>query len=127
VIVLDTHAWLWWVGEPRRLGRRTARAIDDADRIGIAAVSCFEVAAAVAKGRVILDRPPLHWLQDALALPKVELLPLTAAVAVNAIQLAAFHGDPADRLIVATTIIEGAVLATMDRRLRGYAVVQTVW
>ena len=127
MIVLDTHAWLWWAGERRRLGRNAARLIARADRIGVAAVSCFEVAAAVAKGRVSLDRAPLDWMQEALALPNVELLPLTPAVAVRATQLATFHGDPADRLIVATTIIESAVLATKDRRLRRYAAVDTVW
>ena|SRR5438105_1646540 len=127
VIVLDTHAWLWWVGDIRRLGRNAARSIERADRIGIAAVSCFEVAAAVAKGRVSLDRAPLDWLQQALALPKIELLALTPAIAVKATQLGSFHGDPADRLIVATTLVESAVLATKDRRLQRCGAIETVW
>ena len=98
MIVLDTHAWIWWASDPARLGRRGRSAIEAADRIGIPAVSCFEVAAAVARGRMSLDRSPLEWLEEALGQPRVELLPLTPPIAVRATQLGGFHGDPADRL-----------------------------
>ncbi|MBI3403589.1 MAG: type II toxin-antitoxin system VapC family toxin [Acidobacteria bacterium] len=125
--VLDTHAWIWWVSDASRLGRKARTRIDAAERIGVAAVSCFEVAAAVAKGRISLDRAPLDWLRQALAMPRVELLPLTPAVAVKATQLGSFHGDPADRLIVATTMLESGTLVTRDRRLRDYGALETVW
>jgi PIN domain nuclease of toxin-antitoxin system len=127
VTVLDTHAWLWWLSEPDQLGRAAVKRIQGSDRIGIAAVSCFEVAAAVAKGRVTLDRGTLEWLQQALSAPRVELLPLTPAVAVKATMLGRFHGDPADRVIVATAILESAVLVTKDQRIRKYEAVSTIW
>jgi PIN domain nuclease of toxin-antitoxin system len=127
VIVLDTHAWIWWASDPVRLGRRGRAAIEAADRIGVPAVCCFEVAAAAARGRINLDRSPREWLEQALALPRVQLLPLTPAVAVKATQLGAFHGDPADRLIVATTLVEAATLVTKDRNIRGYPTVASVW
>ena len=125
--VLDIHAWLWWLSEPDQLGRAAVKRIQGSDRIGIAAVSCFEVAAAVAKGRVTLDRGTLEWLQQALSAPRVELLPLTPAVAVRATMLGRFHGDPADRVIVATAILESAVLVTKDQRIRKYEAVSTIW
>jgi PIN domain nuclease of toxin-antitoxin system len=127
VIVLDTHAWLWWVSDPDQLGRAAIKRLQGSERIGIAAVSCFEIAAAVAKGRITLDRPTLEWLQQALAAPRLELLPLTPAIAVKATMLGRFHGDPADRLIVATTILESAVLVTKDQRIRKYEAVSTIW
>jgi PIN domain nuclease of toxin-antitoxin system len=127
VIVLDTHAWIWWVSEPARLGRRGRAAIEAADRIGVPAVCCFEVAAAASRGRIGLDRAPLDWLEQALALPGTLLLPLTPAVSVKATQLGSFHGDPADRLIVATAIIESARLVTRDRKIRSYPSVTTIW
>jgi PIN domain nuclease of toxin-antitoxin system len=127
VIVLDTHAWLWWLSEPNQLGRAAAKRIQGSDRIGVAAVSCFEIAAAVAKGRITLDRGTLEWLQQALSAPRVELLPLTPATAVKATMLGRFHGDPADRLIVATAILESAVLVTKDQRIRKYEAVSTIW
>jgi PIN domain nuclease of toxin-antitoxin system len=127
VIVLDTHAWLWWLSDPDRLGRAALKRIQGSEPIGVAAVSCFEVAAAVAKGRIALDRGTLEWLQQALSAPRVELLPLTPAVAVKATKLGRFHGDPADRLIVATAILESAVLVTKDQRIRKYEAVSTIW
>lgn len=126
--VLDTHAWLWWVGDPVRLGRAGRRAIDQAESIGIPAICCLEVAALAARGRVELDRPVLDWLHAALALPRVALLPLTPAVAVKAANLpASFPGDPADRLIAATAIVESATLVTKDERIRTFTDVSTVW
>jgi PIN domain nuclease of toxin-antitoxin system len=127
LIVLDTHAFLWWVGEPKRLGSSAFRALAKEDRVGVAAVSCYEVAAAVSKGRISLDRGVLEWLEEALALPRVELLPLTPAIAVKATQLGAFHGDPADRLIVATAVLESATLVTKDAKIRAYPAVTTIW
>ena len=127
MIVLDTHAWLWWASEPSRLGRAARKHLEAADRIGVASVSCFEVAAAAAKGRISLDRGALDWLHQAIALPRVELLPLTPAIAVKATELGRFHGDPADRLIVATALLESAPLVTKDRRIRKYQAVVTIW
>jgi PIN domain nuclease of toxin-antitoxin system len=128
VTVLDTHAWLWWVGDPARLGRAGRREIDQAELLGIPAICCLEVAALAARGRVELDRPVLEWLHAALALPRVASLPLTPAVAVRAAHLpSSFPGDPADRLITATAIIESATLVTKDQRLRAFADVKTVW
>lgn len=126
--ILDTHAWIWWVSEPARLGSKARRQLSDARRIGVPAICCLEVAALAARERISLDRPVLAWMQDALALPRVELMALTPAVAVRAAALPpAFPGDPADRLIVATTVIEGGVLVTRDAAIRAAAIVETVW
>ena len=91
-------------------------------------VSCLEVATLVARSRIALDRPVPAWLQESLAQPDVDLLPLTPAVSVKAAELPTdFPGDPADRLIVATAILESAMLVTKDQRIRPYAGVRTVW
>lgn len=128
MIMLDTHAWLWWVSDPARLGRNAAKAIEAASQIVIGAISCFEVATAVTKGRISLDRGPQDWLAQALALPRVELVGLTPAICVKATQLGReFPGDPADRLIVATAMLESASLVTKDARIRRYPAVETIW
>jgi PIN domain nuclease of toxin-antitoxin system len=128
VILLDTHAWLWYVSDPQSLSKTAAAEIAKGERIGISAISCFEVATAVVKGRIRLDRSILDWLETALSLPRTELLPITPAVSVKATQLGAeFHGDPADRIIVATAILESASLITKDSRIQKYPGVPTIW
>lgn len=128
MIVLDTHAWIWWVSDPARLGRIARREIDRAGAIGVPAICCLELATLVARGRISLDRSPLRWMHEALALPRVDLLALTPAVAVKAAELPAlFPCDPADRLIAATAILESAVLITRDERLHESPAVRTAW
>jgi PIN domain nuclease of toxin-antitoxin system len=77
VIVVDTHAWLWWVSEPGRLGKAARRSLEAAKRIGVPAICCLEVATLVNRGRISLDRPALEWMRDALGGGRVDLLPLS--------------------------------------------------
>ena len=128
VIILDTHAWIWWVSAPSKLGRGAQREINKAVRIGVPAICCFELATLALRGRISLDRPPLEWMQTALALPRVEVLTISPAVAVKAAELPmTFPGDPADRLIAATAILESALLVTKDAPIQDSGVVRTVW
>jgi PIN domain nuclease of toxin-antitoxin system len=128
VIVLDTHAWIFLADDPRRIGKAARRAIAKADRIGVAAVSLWELALLVEKRRLSLDRELLPWMQDALADPRIELLPLTPAVVAAAHQLrGALEGDPGDRIITATALVEGAKLLTKDVRITESGIVPVVW
>ena len=129
VIILDTHAWIWWVSEPEKLSDKACAAINYARAIGIAPISCWEIATKVAQGKLALDRPLRVWIRQALARPSVILMELSAEIAMRAGELGqqGFHGDPADRLIVATAIEHGVELVTKDRRLRSFAPVRTVW
>jgi PIN domain nuclease of toxin-antitoxin system len=128
MIVLDTHAWIFLVDAPRRLGRAAQRAIAKAHRLGVASVSLWELALLVEKGRLSLDRELLDWMQGALADPRLELLPLTPAVVAAAHQLrGALAGDPGDRIIVATALVEGAKLATRDAHITESGLVPVVW
>jgi PIN domain nuclease of toxin-antitoxin system len=128
VILLDTHAWLWWVSDPEQLGKKARRAIEGAQKLGVSAISAFEIAALVAKRRISLDRDVLEWIEQSLADPRLELVSISPAISVRATRLGgSFHGDPADRLIVATAITESATLVTKDRQIQEYAAVQCVW
>jgi PIN domain nuclease of toxin-antitoxin system len=129
VIVLDTHAWLWW-SEPGRSGLPVGarRSIDSADRIGIAAISCFEVAVLARRGRVRLNYGVVEWIERSLALPRIELIGLTPAIATRAGSLGdEFPGDPADRMIVASALAVDASLVSKDERIKRSGVVQTIW
>lgn len=127
MIVADTHAWIWWASDSRHLSKRARVEFDAADEIGISAISCWEIAMLVMKNRLRLDRDDLLWLRQSLALPRAVLVPIDPEIATCAATLQRFHGDPADRLIAATTIVRSATLVTKDARLRDCARVRTVW
>lgn len=128
MIVLDTHAWIWWAAEPRRLSMRAREAIAQAESLGVAAISCWEIAMLVAKGRLELDRDILVWLRQALALPRVVTLPLTPEIAVASSRLPeGFPGDPADRMIAAAALENRAPVVSKDARLRGWNGLKTIW
>jgi len=126
VIVLDTHVWLWWTADPRRLSRAAARALERADAIGVTTITVLELAEHAERGRVRLNAPLRTWVRHALARERVSALPLTAEIAVDAAQLR-FEGDPADRIIYATARALDAQLVTRDERLREYDAERTVW
>ena len=128
MIVLDTHAWLWWQTTDDKLSRRAQAEIDSADRIGVCTVSCYEVARAASRGRIRLDREPTTWITQALAADRVEPLDLTHRVAAEAGALGPeFPGDPVDRIIYATTLEHRTRLVTRDRALRRLDPERTVW
>ena len=121
-LVLDTHVWLWLVSEKVvNLSDASQGAIAAAERIGISAVSVWEVGMLEAKGRIQLHKNCLDWVREALSAPKVALIPLTPEIAIESSRLpGAMHGDPSDRILAATTRLEGASLVTKDRQLQRY-------
>lgn len=131
MIVLDTHALVWWVTDARDLSARARRVIRTAVRRGPAvasAISIFEVATAVRRERLKLQVSLDQWLRDLRILPDLRLEPVTADIAHLAGTLEpALPGDPADRIIVATAIELKAKLVTADTRLQQSARVETVW
>lgn len=129
MIVLDTHAWIWWTWDPKRLGRQARAAIDAAGSIGVPSICGWEVTLLVERRRIELDRGLDPWLRAALALDRVESLPLTNEIAVAAAQLdqERFPADPADRFIYATAIQHGARLATADAAISEFDPARTIW
>lgn len=74
-----------------------------------------------AKGRLTLQLPVVEWVHQALRLPGLTLIPLTPEIAVDSTRLPGhFHGDPADRIIVATARQTGATVMTADRQILDY-------
>lgn len=129
MIVLDTHAWLWWVSNPDRLSTAAQEAIDRADSLGVPGICCFEVSTLHARGRIELARGAGDWVRRALAHPRVSELPVTAEIAVEAGSLDRdrFPGDPSDRLIYSTAATAGARLVSADRAMRAFDPARVVW
>ena len=119
MVLLDTHALIWVVEGNERLGRRVSRLADAAlatDRLFVASISFWEIAMLVNRGRIVVDPSIDQWRLRVLGLG-VQETPLTGDIAIAAVHLAGLHGDPADRIIVATGVATGATLVTADDRI----------
>ena len=128
MIVLDTHAWIWWVDGDERLtlAQRDAIAAEEGSLIGVSAISCWEVAKLVELGRVALSCSLEEWLDQALSYPGVQLIALTPEIAIESTRLPGdFHRDPADQIIVATARVYGCSLVTSDEKILKYPHVLT--
>ena len=118
MLLLDTVVLLWMVRRDRRFGARAHRAVDEAIVAGDAAVSAisfWEIAMLARRGRVKLDLA-VEALRRYLLYHGLNEIPVDGDIALRAGLLTDLHGDPADRIIVATAL-EGHRLVTADRRL----------
>ena len=120
-LLLDTHTWIWLTDGNRRLGEKSKGAIRLAyreDAAMISAITPWEIALLVSKGRVTLGQDVLDWIRSSLAIPGVRVTALQPEIAVASTRLPfEMHADPADRILVATARHLGATLVTADRRL----------
>lgn len=108
------------------LPRQVLRA-NEADVIGVSAISCWEIAKLVQRGRLELPCSLREWFEQALGYPGVQLLELTPEIAIESTQLPGeFHRDPADQIIVATARLYGCPLVTSDSRILGYTYVTAI-
>jgi PIN domain nuclease of toxin-antitoxin system len=132
VILLDTHAWIWWVSDPERLPAASRAAVDASVAAGepvrLSAISAWEVAMLVERDRLVLTVDVEEWIGRSHAAPELEFLPVDPWIAVRSVRLPGFpHRDPADRIIVATALTLEATLVTADARLLAYEPVETLW
>ncbi|MDD2720236.1 MAG: type II toxin-antitoxin system VapC family toxin [Gallionella sp.] len=125
MIVLDTHIWLWWINnEPKVISPIRQQQIQGADEVAVSAISCFEVAWLAKHGRIELPCSPGVWFEKALSGSGIVLLPITPAIAAQAVDLPEHHSDPQDRLIIATALQNQAELMSDDGKFSQYTELQ---
>lgn len=131
MIVLDTHALLWWLGAAEQLSpvaRRALRKVSAERPALVSAISAFEITTAARRGRLALALPADQWLADAARLPELRFVPVTADIATLAGRFGdEVPGDPGDRLIAATALSLALPLLSADRKLQAVAGLQTIW
>ncbi|WP_425105777.1 type II toxin-antitoxin system VapC family toxin [Ancylobacter sp.] len=124
MILLDTHVLIWALDDDARLGGQARAAIDEAGQasgVFVSAITPWEIAMLVHKGRLALADDVGAWLETVLALPALRLAALEPAIAVDSVRLpGTLHADPADRLIIATARHLGFPLLTADRAILDY-------
>lgn len=131
MIVLDTHALVWWISGDSTLSKKAKAAIErerDGGAIIVSSISAWEIAMLVARERLVLSMDVGSWLATTGQIEAVRFLPVDVEIAIKSVDLPGeFHKDPADRMIVATARKLAAPLVTKDERIRAYAHVKTIW
>ncbi|HEV2323031.1 MAG TPA: type II toxin-antitoxin system VapC family toxin [Terracidiphilus sp.] len=130
MILLDTHVIVWFLGSPERLSARARHALlqaaNSGEGVGYSSVSIFEIAYAVHRKRLTLTVAVEDFIRAIEK--KLTEVPLSTAIAISAADFPEpFHGDPMDRIIAATAIVENCTLITHDDRIRRAGVCKTLW
>ncbi len=121
--LLDTHVWLWLLGDPDRIRPDLAAELRaDSTRLLLSAASSWEIAVKWAVGRLALPEPPATYVPSRMERTKAEALAVTHSHALQVATLPRHHRDPFDRLLVAQAQLEGVPLVTADRALDAYDV-----
>lgn len=132
MVVLDTHALIWWAtGDLEKISPAALAAINQelqGGEIIISSITAWEIAMLLAKGRITLSMDLAEWLATVEQIEVVKFYAVDNEIALKSAQLPGdFHKDPADRIIVATARKLGAVLVTADEKIKAYSHVRTVW
>lgn len=131
MILLDTHAWIWWVANPDQISAPARQRIETVireDSVCISSMSCWELSLLVKKGRLDLTLSPEEWIAKSEELPFFRFIPIDNRIAIRSNDLPGdLHDDPADRVIIATALTLGVPLITKDQKIRDYPHVETLW
>lgn len=118
-LLLDTHAWLWWLSDPEQLTQQALNRIASPNHlVAVSAASVWEVVIKRARGRLRFDGDPVAAVVDS----GFEPLAINLAHAARAGDLPPHHRDPFDRMLVAQAEIEGLTIVTRDPAFDAYEV-----
>jgi PIN domain nuclease of toxin-antitoxin system len=122
--LLDTHAFVWFLVDPKRIPRRLMDVLTDPSKVVyVSAVVVWEATIKAGLGKLSL---PLDELEATIAAAGFALLPVTVAHALEVRHLPPLHRDPFDRLLVAQARHERLTLVTRDAAIHRYPV-NTLW
>jgi PIN domain nuclease of toxin-antitoxin system len=117
-LLLDTHIFLWWVKEDKRLPKISLEKIKEAEEVYISSASIWEIAIKMRLGKISGDMNAL--IQEIHNSYFLEL-PVTSQHAATTLRLPNIHRDPFDRILIAQAIIEPLVFLTSDSKLKKYS------
>jgi PIN domain nuclease of toxin-antitoxin system len=114
-LLLDTHAFLWWLAGDRKLSRRARAAIADPDEeVIVSAVSAWEIATKYRIGKLPSASVIVNDIVGAIASQSFTPLSVTAVHAQRAGMLIGDHRDPFDRMLIAQARSEDLILVTNE-------------
>jgi PIN domain nuclease of toxin-antitoxin system len=129
VIVLDTHALLWWALDPDLLSDPARERIAQMERVGgfASSISIWELGIKIRNRKLEIGIGIEELARRIAASAMVELVPVDTTVWLRSLSLDWAHRDPADRVIVATALLKGVPLLTKDDLMRSYPGIEVVW
>ena len=123
-LLLDTHVIVWTMMGQRDLSFSFRKALDETLKHHsalISPISIWEIGMLVEKGRIDVEMDVQEWIDTVLDFPGIKLSPITPRIAIQSTRLPSeIHSDPADRLLIATSHQENAVLVTCDKKILAY-------
>jgi PIN domain nuclease of toxin-antitoxin system len=129
VILLDTCTLLWLAEDPPRLPRMVMAAIRHVapGQRFLSAISAFEIGVKYRNGKLSLPKKPRQWVDESCAKRGLIVVPVTKDIAHRATELALYHRDPADRIIIATALEHDLTVLTPDLQFRRYKPIKLAW
>ena len=121
-MILDTCALLWLASGDKKLSRAALKEINAAPAVYVSAISGFEIAIKVAKGKLKLPHPPQEWFEKVVEHHGLSVLPLELNICITAAQLPPIHNDPCDRFIIAAAKLHDLTVVTTDEQFEKYGV-----
>lgn len=130
-VLLDTHILVWWRVAPERLShpqRQLLAGLEKrAEPVAISAITLWELAKMVERGKLSVDQPVDLWLEEIENHSLLAVIPLSSSIVLESVRLGDdFHRDPADQIIVATARCLNLKLVTADERIRNWGKLQLV-
>lgn len=128
MVILDTAVLLWLASDQSKLSVSAKKTIEqNANSLFVSAITAFEIAVKSRRGKLELPLPVMDWFASVLDVHGIRELPMTASIAVAAVQLPPLHNDPCDRIILATAIMNRMKIISCDRLLSQYDEVSVIW
>jgi PIN domain nuclease of toxin-antitoxin system len=126
-ILLDTHAFLWWISDAPQLSQKARQIIGNGENtLFLSAASGWEIAIKTRLGKLKLPADIASFIIEQLSVNAVTPLPIQMKHALRVSSLPDFHRDPFDRMIVAQAQVEDLPVLTADPQLAGYSV-KIIW
>jgi len=122
-VLVDTHCWLWQLGEPQRLGEQARAVLSNCtNEAFFSASSAWEIVIKHALGRLSLPLPPAEYIPSRMTALGNLSLPVAQTHVLAVAALPPHHKDPFDRILIAQALTEGLQLITADPAMRMYEV-----
>ena len=126
MVLLDTLTLVFWTLDPDRLSEPAALAVSDASRIGVSAVSIWEIGIKVQKEQLVMPISVREYTDRLEQIDRFEILPVCARTLIRSVELDWARYDTAGRVIAATAVLNACPVVTSDPALRAFYP-QTIW